>query len=240
MPMMQHRRSKFFAEAIGTFGIVFFGCGSLMLRERLPDSLNPMMIAPIFGIAVATMIYSLGHISGAHFNPAVTLAFAVTRHFNWKELPAYWTAQLAGSLLATFVLYLLFPHGHSYGATLPVISVSSAFAWEFMLTFFLMFVISAVATDSRAVGIMAGASIGAVVTLGAYVGGPMSGASMNPARSFGPAIFQNELSTLWIYLLAPLAGAVAGAWLYEKMRCNHVPATKEILSGEKKKTGGCC
>src|ERR1700733_9346501 len=136
------------AESIGTFGIVFFGCGAIMVAERFPHTISPASIPVIFGLVVAAMIYALGHISGAHFNPAVTLAFAVSRHFPFRYVIAYWIAQVIGAMIAIGLLYLILPPGHTYGSTIPKVDLISAFAWEFVLTFVLMFVIMGVATDT--------------------------------------------------------------------------------------------
>ena len=220
---------KSIAEGVGTFGIVFMGCGAIMVADRF-HTLSPAAIPLIFGLIVAAMIYAVGHISGAHFNPAVTLAFAVARHFPKQEVPAYWAAQIGGGLLAMSFLALILPRGSSYGATIPSVPWPQALCWEILLTFFLMFVIIAVATDTRAVGTMAGAAIGATVAIGAYVGGPVTGASMNPARSLAPALFQNQTNGLWIYLLGPMIGAVMAALLYEWLRCEP----------DKKEAKGCC
>lgn len=209
---------KSMAEAIGTFTIVFAGCGSVMVAERFPGSISPAEIAVIFGLAVAVMVYALGHISGAHFNPAVTLAFAAARHFPAREVMVYWIFQIAGSFGAIGVLTAILPPGKFYGATTPSVFPLQALGWEFILTFFLMFVIVAVATDTRAVGTMAGAAIGAVVMLGAFVGGPVTGASMNPARSLAPAVFEGRMDVIWIYLLGPMMGALGAALLYEYLR----------------------
>ena len=212
--------SKGAAEAAGTFTLVFAGCGSLMVAERFPGSVAHGAVPLIFGLAVAAMIYAVGHISGAHFNPAVTAAFAVARHFPAKQVLIYWAAQILGSFLALILLAALLPGGKSFGATLPAIAPWKAAVWEAVLTFFLMFVITAVATDTRAVGTMAGAAIGAAVMLGAFVGGPVTGASMNPARSLAPLFFERRLDVFWIYLAGPMAGAVLAALFYEKIRCD--------------------
>jgi MIP family channel proteins len=172
----------------------------------------------IFGLTVAAMIYAVGHISGAHFNPAVTLGFALARHFPKKEVFFYSAAQCLGSLAAIALLRVILPEGHNFGATLPHIVAWKAVIWEGILTFFLMFVIIAVATDTRAEGTMAGAAIGATVMLGAFVGGPVTGASMNPARSLAPAIVQGRLDVLWIYIVGPMLGAVFAALLYSWIR----------------------
>lgn len=216
--------SKASAEFIGTFAIVFFGCACILLSN---------MFAPlIFGMAVATMIYTVGHISGAHFNPAVTLAFAITRHFPAKQILPYWIAQFAGSIAAIAAISYLIPQAHntSYGATIPVVSAAIAFVWEALLSFFLMFVITAVATDTRAEGMMAGIAIGSIVTLCAFIGGPLTGASMNPARTLGPAIFSGNYNALWVYFTAPFIGAALGGLTYQKIRCDT----------ETNKAGGCC
>ncbi len=206
------------AEFIGTFTLVFAGCGSIMVAERFPGTITPGVIPIVFGLAVAVMIYAVGHISGAHFNPAVTLAFAVGRHFPVKNVLYYWIAQFTGALLAIGTLTLLLPIGRTYGTTFSSVQPPQALAWEGVLTFFLMFVIMAVATDTRAEGTMAGAAIGATVMLAAFVGGPVTGASMNPARSLAPALFQGQLGQMWIYIVGPLLGAVFAALLYNYLR----------------------
>lgn len=222
---------KALAEMIGTFAIVFAGCGSVMVAERFPGSISPSVIPVIFGLTVAAMIYAVGHISGAHFNPAVTAAFAVARHFPAAQVLIYWTAQFLGGFLAISLLSVLLPHGNSFGATIPIISPLKAVGWEIVLTFFLMFVIIAVATDTRAIGTMAGAAIGATVMIGAFVGGPITGASMNPARSLAPAVFENRLDVYWIYLVGPMIGAILAALIYEQIRCEKL---------KEKTAKGCC
>ena len=209
---------KCLAEAIGTFTLVFAGCGSVMVAERFPGTVPPSVIPVVFGLAVAVMIYAVGHISGAHFNPAVTLAFAVGRHFPLKQLPFYWLAQFTGAVAASGLLVLLLPPGGTYGTTFSSVHPPQALAWEGVLTFFLMFVIMAVATDTRAEGTMAGVAIGGTVMLAAFVGGPVTGASMNPARSFAPALMQGQMGEMWIYILGPILGAVTAALLYNFLR----------------------
>lgn len=222
---------RMIAEFIGTFSMIFAGCGSIMVHGMHQDILPASAIPIVFGLVVASMIYAVGHISGAHFNPAVTLAFTVVKRFSWKELPFYWLSQFLGAILAIWLLYITLPEINNYGATVPTLSAGKAFLWEMILTFFLMFVIVAVATDSRAVGVMAGAAIGAAVMLDAFVGGTLTGASMNPARSIAPALFAGKLSDLWIYVTAPFLGAMLAAISYETIRC-------EVK--EDKKAGGCC
>ncbi len=206
------------AEFIGTFTVVFFACGSIMVADRFPGTIPPSGIPIIFGMVIATMIYTLGHVSGAHFNPAVTLAFAVAKHFPARQVAPYCLAQFMGSLAAALLVSAILPAGDLYGATVPMVAPHIAFIWEVILSFFMMFVITAVATDTRAVGMMAGIAIGTVVALCAFIGGPITGASMNPARSFGPALFQSTIDSFWIYLLAPIVGAILGALTYRLIR----------------------
>jgi aquaporin NIP len=205
------------AEAIGTFALVFAGCGAIMVNAKT-GALGQVGIAISFGLVIMVMIYAVGHMSGAHFNPAVTLAFALTRHFPWPSVGAYWSAQLAGALAAALVLRASLGDLADVGATLPSGSDGQAFLWEAVLTFFLMFVIMAVATDTRAVGEAAAIAIGGTVGLDAMFGGPISGASMNPARSLGPAVASGEFTALWVYLTAPILGAAAAALAYQLLR----------------------
>lgn len=205
------------AEAIGTFALVFAGCGAIMVNEKSGD-LGQVGIALTFGLVIMAMIYAVGHISGAHFNPAVSFAFALTRHFPWPRAVAYWVAQFSGALAAALLLRASLGDIANVGATLPSGSDAQAFLWEAILTFFLMFVIMAVATDTRAVGEAAALAIGGTVALDALFGGPITGASMNPARSAGPAIAAADLSALWIYIAAPLVGASLAALVYQALR----------------------
>jgi MIP family channel proteins len=181
-------------------------------------ALGHVGVAFSFGLVITVMIYAVGHISGAHFNPAVTFAFALSRHFPWPRLLGYWAAQLLGALTAAAILRGSLGNVADVGATLPSGSQGQSFLWELVLTFFLMFVIMAVATDTRAVGEAAAIAIGGTVGLDAMFGGPISGASMNPARSLGPALVSGELHALWLYVIAPLAGAALGALIYQFVR----------------------
>ncbi|HET6369685.1 MAG TPA: aquaporin, partial [Nitrospiria bacterium] len=165
-----------------------------------------------------TMIYATGHLSGAHLNPAVTLGFSFCRHFPWSKLPFYWSAQLLGAISAAAVLKLLFGNVGDLGSTSPLYGPWQAFVLELLLTLFLMFVIMAVATDSRAVGEGAAVAIGGTVGLEALFAGPVSGASMNPARSLGPALLSGKYAHLWIYLISPLLGAAFGSMIYQFIR----------------------
>ena len=205
------------AEAIGTFALVFTGAGAVVVDART-HQLGHVGVAITFGLVIMAMIYSVGHISGAHFNPAVTLAFTITRHFPWQRALAYWGAQLAGALLAATLLRASLGQDAHVGATLPAGSQGQSFVWEIVLTFFLMFVVMAVATDTRAVGEAAAIAIGATVGLDAMFGGPVSGASMNPARSIGPAVVSGDLHALWLYVVAPPIGAILGAVAYQFIR----------------------
>jgi MIP family channel proteins len=176
--------------------------------------LPPTIVAVVFGLIVTAMVYTLGHISGAHLNPAVTFGFAIARHFPFEETIAYSFSQIAGAIVAIVVLTILLPDASSYGMTELHVPVMTGFIWEVLLTFFLMLVVMAVATDTRAVGTMAGVAVGATVMIAAYVGGWPTGASMNPARSIGPAIVEGKLELLWLYLIGPFTGATVGAFVY--------------------------
>jgi MIP family channel proteins len=214
------------AELIGTFALVFAGAGAIMVDAKT-DALGHVGVAISFGLVIMVMVYAVGHVSGAHLNPAVTLAFALTRHFPWPRVVGYWAAQIAGALIAALLLRGSLGDIADVGATLPSGSDAQSFLWEAVLTFFLMFVIMAVATDTRAVGEAAAIAIGATVGLAAMVGGPISGASLNPARSIGPALAGGDLDALWIYLTAPVVGAALGALSYDLIR--EEPAGRNTL-----------
>jgi aquaporin NIP len=205
------------AEGIGTFTLVFAGCGAIMVDAKT-HALGHVGVAFSFGLVIMAMIYAVGHVSGAHFNGAVTLAFALTRHFPWPRAFAYWGAQLAGALIAAAVLRGSLGDVADVGATLPSGSDRQSFLWEIVLTAILMFVIMAVATDTRAVGEAAAIAVGGTIGLDAMFGGPISGASMNPMRSAGPAIVAGNLHSLWVYLVAPPIGAAMGALAYQFVR----------------------
>ena len=205
------------AEALGAFALVFFGCGAIAV-EAQTGALGHPGIALAFGLVIAVMIYALGHISGAHFNPAVSVGFAVGRHFPWPRVATYSLCQVGGAIAAALVLRLTLGDEAPLGVTTPYGTDAAALAWEAMLTFTLMLVITAVATDTRAVGEAAALAIGGVVALGALVGGPLTGASMNPARSLGPAIVSGDLGSIWIYLVGPVLGAAAAAIVYRYLR----------------------
>jgi aquaporin NIP len=200
---------KLAAEFIGTFALVFAGTGAIIINETSGGAITHVGIALTFGLVVLAMIYTVGDVSGAHFNPAVTISFWAARRFPAGEVWRYVTAQIAGALLASLTLKFLFPANASLGATHPAGPPMQSFILEFILTFLLMFVILNVSTGSKEKGITAGIAIGAVIGLEAMFAGPICGASMNPARSLAPALVSGHLNDLWIYLLAPTLGALA-------------------------------
>ncbi len=207
------------AEGFATFALVFAGCGAVVVDSERGGTLGQVGIAAAFGLVIMVMIYATGHVSGAHINPAVTLSFVATRHFSARDALGYVPAQLAGAVTGAMLLRLAWEGTPAnLGATVPSVGAGSAFVYELVLTAFLMFVIMAVATDTRAVGAAAAIAIGGTVALDALFGGPVTGASMNPARSFGPALVASEWTDFWIYVLAPLLGALAGALLYGVIR----------------------
>jgi aquaporin NIP len=205
------------AEAVGTFALVFAGCGAIMVDAQ-SGALGHLGIAISFGLVIMVMIYALGHVSGAHLNPAVTLSFAVARQFPRRLIVPYWAAQLAGALIGATILRGSLGNLAQVGATFPSGSDGQAFLWEVVLSFFLVLVIMAVATDTRAVGEAAAIAIGATVGLDALFGGPITGASMNPARSLAPGIVSGDLHAIWIYLTAPVVGATLAALTYAFLR----------------------
>ena len=219
------------AEAMGTFALVFAGCGAIMVDELTNGALTHSGVASVFGLVIMAMIYATGHISGAHLNPAVTLAFASTGRIAWGNVFPYIAAQVAAALGAAIALRAILGPAADIGATFPRGSSAQSLAMEFLLTFFLMFVIRGVATDSRANSQLAGIAIGGTVALGAMFGGPISGASMNPARSIGPALVIGRVDSLSIYIIGPLLGALAGARAYELVCCD---------DPNPKSAGGCC
>jgi MIP family channel proteins len=213
------------AEAFATFALVFAGCGAIVVDAERDQALGTVGIGAVFGLVILAMVYATGHLSGAHINPAVTLAFAATRHFPLREAAAYIPAQLAGAVGGAVVLRLAWEGTPAeLGATVPSIGTGSALLYELILTALLMFVIVAVATDTRAVGSAAAIAIGATVGLDAIFAGDVTGASMNPARSFGPALVSDTWTDFWVYLAGPVGGALAGAALYQAIRA---PATSD-------------
>jgi MIP family channel proteins len=212
-------RRRAAAEALGAFALVFAGCGAIVTDTVHAGSLGAVGVSLVFGLVIMAMVYATGHLSGAHLNPAVTLAFALTRHLPRREAIAYIAAQLLGAIAAAGLLLAVWPsQPAALGTTLPSVGAGSALVYEAVLTAFLMFTIMAVATDTRAVGAGAAIAIGGTVGLDALFGGPITGASMNPARSIGPAVVSGELHDLWIYIAAPIAGAALGALSYQLVR----------------------
>lgn len=205
------------AELIGTFSLVFVAAGAIMVDAET-GALGHTGVAAATGLVVLAMVYAVGHVSGAHLNPGVSLAFALTRHLPAARLLGYWCAQAVGAVLAALLLRASLGETADVGATLPAGSDAQAALWEVVLTALLLVVVMAVATDTRAVGEAAAIAIGGTVALAVLVGGPVSGASLNPARSLGPALASGELETLWLYLSAPLAGAALGAFAYQAVR----------------------
>jgi len=210
--------SKLTAEFIGTFGLVFAGTGAIIINDVSGGVVSHVGIALTFGLIVMTMIYALGEVSGAHINPAVTLGFWIARRLSGRDVLPYILSQCAGAVAASLVLRLLFLKHPNLGTTLPSGSALQSFVLEVIMTFFLMFVILSVSTGAKEKGIMAGAAIGAVVGLEALFAGPISGASMNPARSLAPALVTGRSDNLWVYLLAPIIGACLGVVI---CRCVH-------------------
>lgn len=198
---------KLLAEAIGTYALVFAGTTAIVVHDA--GRLTHEGVALTFGLVVFAMISALGDVSGAHINPAVTIAFAVARRFAWRQVPAYWMAQFLGALLASLTVQLLFPASETLGSTVPAGPVYQSWVLEFLLTAGLMFVILGVSVGAQEKGLIAGLAVGGVVALEALFAGPVCGASMNPARSLGPALVSGRLGAVWIYLTAPVFGALS-------------------------------
>lgn len=199
--------NKWLAEFLGTFALVFCGTGAIVINQESGGTVTHVGIAITFGFIVMAMIYALGHISGAHLNPAVTIAFTIAGRFGIKGVLPYIISQLAGAFLASFTLHYLFPGNATLGSTLPAGTDMQSAILEFILTFFLMLVIIHVATGSKEQGMFAGLAIGSTVLLEAMFAGPICGASMNPARSISPAVVSGHTEHLWIYIVAPILGA---------------------------------
>jgi aquaporin NIP len=207
---------KYVAELLGTFVLVFCGTGAMVIDQQFGGAVTHVGVAITWGLIVMSMIYSFGSISGAHLNPAVTVAFTIAGRFKVGQLPGYIAGQLAGALLASLTLKILFPASPFLGATIPAGTEMQSFILELLLTFFLMLVIMQVAHGSKERGAIAGMAIGAVVGLEAMFAGPVSGASMNPARSIAPAVVSGHLEHLWVYIAAPITGSVLAipVWQY--------------------------
>jgi aquaporin NIP len=220
-------------EAIGAFALVTAGCGAIITNTTHAGSIGNVGVSLVFGLVIMVMIYAGGHLSGAHYNPSVTIAFTLARHFPIRDALAYIAAQLAGATAAALLLLAAWTSEPAHlGATLPSVSDGTALGYEIVLTAFLMFVITAVATDTRAVGAAAAIAIGGTVGLDALFGGPITGASMNPARSFGPALASGTWSSFWVYVIGPLIGAAVGVFAYELVRGPKSTAAPATVSTE--------
>jgi MIP family channel proteins len=207
------------AEALGAFALVFAGCGAIVTDAERAGSLGTVGVSLVFGLVILAGIAAFGHISGAHFNPAVTTSFYLTRHLPARDAATYIAAQLAGATAAALLLWLIWPGKPAdLGATVPTIAVGRAVLVEAVMSALLMLVIISVATDTRAAGAPAAIAIGATIALDALFGGPLTGASMNPARSFAPALVSGQWKDFWVYLAGPLIGAPLGAFAYQFVR----------------------
>ena len=230
-------KSPWIAEIVGTFALVFAGCGAIVVNDQFPGTLGHMGICLVFGLVVMAMIYAVGNISGAHLNPAVTLGFFIVGRLEAARIPFYIGSQCLGALLAAALLRFFFPAHETLGATLvhAEVGLVHGFLFEVVLTFLLMFVIINVSTGHMEKGIMAGVAVGGTVAIGALVGGPATGASMNPARSLGPALVAGEFAALWLYLVAPVAGALLAAPMCRVIQgnnCCHVNPENEAPANE--------
>ena len=217
---MNSNMRRMAAEAFGTFALVFAGTGAIVVNETSGGAITHAGIAITFGLIVLAMIYAIGDVSGCHLNPAVTMGFYAARRFEGRMVAPYLLSQCVGAILASITLRLMFPASSTLGATSPAGGATQSFIMEFLLTLILMFVILSVSIGSKEKGILAGVAIGAVIALEAMFAGPVSGASMNPARSFAPALVSMRFDSLWIYLVAPIMGAVASVAL---CRCIQAP-----------------
>lgn len=217
--------NRYLAEAIGTFALVFAGCGAIIVNDAFGGVLGHVGVSLVFGLIVMAMIYSVGNISGAHINPAVTLGFLFAGRLDKRLFLPYIVCQCLGAITASIVLWLLFPDHATLGSTLPAVSITKTFFIEVVLSFLLMFVILNVSTGHMEKGIMAGVAVGGTVALEALIGGPMTGASMNPARSLGPALISFNVNSLWVYLVAPVLGMYlahpACRWIQGENCCNN-------------------
>ena len=218
---------KYGAEFIGTFALVFAGTGAIVINETSSGAITHVGISLTFGLIVLAMVYTVGDISGAHLNPAVSLGFFAARRFPLGEVVPYVLSQCAGALAASGMLRFLFPQNATLGATQPAGSATQSFILELILTAILMFVILSVSTGAAEKGITAGIAVGSVIALEAMFAGPICGASMNPARSLAPAVVSQHLASLWIYLVAPTIGAslaVVGCRCIREEGCCSAPS----------------
>lgn len=219
----------YIAEIFGTFALVFAGTGAIVINDVSGGVVSHVGIALTFGLVVLAMIYAVGEVSGAHLNPAVTVGFFLARRFPSRRVLPYIAAQCVGAFLASGLLHLLFPSHATLGATVPAGPAGQSFILEFVLTLLLMFVILSVSTGGKEKGITAGIAVGAVIAFEALFAGPISGASMNPARSLAPALVSGQLGSLWIYLAAPVLGAAVAVMT---CRCVHESPCCAAISKE--------
>jgi aquaporin Z len=239
--MTKQNTKKLVAEFLGTFGLVFAGTGAIVINGASNGAITHVGISLTFGLIVLAMIYTFGDVSGAHLNPAVTAAFAAARRFSWREAPGYILAQITGALAASGLLRRLFPSDEKLGITFPAGGWGQSFILEVVLTFLLMLVILSVSTGSKEKGITAGVAIGAIIGLEAMFAGPICGASMNPARSLAPAIVSGHVQFLWIYILAPVLGAmlaVPACCAFREPGCCWVAKSNNFAAEQS--APGCC
>lgn len=209
---------KYIAEFIGTFALVFCGTGAIIINQETNGAITHVGIAMTFGLIVMCMIYTFGEISGAQFNPAVTIGFALSGKFDKKEVLPYMGSQIAGAFLASLILKFLFPLNQNLGATLPAGSQMQSFILEVILTFLLMLVILNVSQGSKETGLFAGIAIGGTILLEAMFAGPICGASMNPARSLAPAVVSGNITDVWIYLTSTVLGAILAVFTWKTLK----------------------
>jgi aquaporin Z len=217
----------YIAETFGTFALVFAGTGAIVINDVSGGIVTHAGIALTFGLVVLAMIYAVGEVSGAHLNPAVTIGFFLARRFPGRRVLPYIVSQCVGAFLASGLLHLLFPSNATLGATVPAGSAVQSFILECVLTLLLMFVILSVSTGAKEKGITAGIAVGAVIAFEAMFAGPISGASMNPARSLAPGVVSGQLGSLWLYLIAPPLGAAVALLMcrcvHERPCCSAIP-----------------
>ncbi|KAL3719231.1 hypothetical protein ACJRO7_004225 [Eucalyptus globulus] len=232
---------KVVAEIIATYLLVFVTCGSAALSASDENRVSRLGASVAGGLVVTVMIYAVGHISGAHMNPAVTFAFAAVRHFPWNQVPLYAAAQLTGAVSAAFSLRVLLDPIKLVGTTSPSGSAAQALIMEIVVTFSMMFITSAVATDTKAIGELAGIAVGSAVCITSIMAGPISGGSMNPARTIGPALASSYFKGLWVYVVGPVTGTLVGAWSYNLIRVSDKPvhAIAPSFSFKLRRTRSC-
>ncbi|XP_057852744.2 probable aquaporin NIP7-1 isoform X2 [Cryptomeria japonica] len=209
------------AEIVGTFVMTFSICAVIAVGKILPGGIGLMEYAATGAFAIMVVVFSIGHISGAHVNPAVTIAFAAAGQFPWPEVPCYVLAQFTSAIFATFAAKMVYGVEGELATTKPSAGCAKAFWVEFIASFFIMLLASALSIDASAIGQLAGIAVGASIAMGVLITAPVSGGSMNPARSFGPAVVSNDYEDIWVYLAAPTAGALLASILYKYMRIQH-------------------